>query len=290
MFAGAMVAIVTPFKNGLVDETALRALVEFQIDGGIDAIVPCGTTGESATLSNVEHHQVIDIVVDAVGGRVPVIAGTGSNNTAESIRLTHHAKDVGADGVLLITPYYNKPSQEGLYQHFKAIAESVDIPNILYNVPGRTSVDLLAETVGRLAELPNVVGIKEATASMQRASEIIACCGPDFALLSGDDFTFFPQMCVGGRGVISVTANIAPSLISGIYDAFAAGDLAQAQKLHHRLQKLCATLFIETNPVPVKTAVAMMGKIEDGLRLPLAPLAPANRERLAQVLREYELI
>jgi len=290
MFAGAMVAIVTPFKNGAVDETALRELVEFQIAGGTDAIVPCGTTGESATLSHEEHHQVIEIVVNAVGGRVPVIAGTGSNNTAESIRLTQYARDVGADGVLLITPYYNKPSQEGLYQHFKAIAESVDIPNILYNVPGRTSVDLLAETVGRLAELPNVVGIKEATASMQRASEIVACCGPDFDLLSGDDFTFFPQMCVGGRGVISVTANIAPTLISGIYDAFAAGEFEKAQKLHHRLQKLCGTLFIETNPVPVKSAVAMMGKIEDELRLPLAPLAPANRERLAQVLREYELI
>ncbi|MCK5915618.1 MAG: 4-hydroxy-tetrahydrodipicolinate synthase, partial [Deltaproteobacteria bacterium] len=190
----------------------------------------------------------------------------------------------------LITPYYNKPSQEGLYQHFKAISESVDIPNILYNVPGRTSVDMLAETVGRLAELPNIVGIKEATASMQRASEIVACCGPDFALLSGDDFAFFPQMCVGGRGVISVTANIAPTLISGIYDAFTAGEFSEAQRLHRRLQKLCATLFIETNPVPVKTAVAMMGKIEDELRLPLAPLAPANRERLAQVLREYELI
>jgi len=290
MFAGAMVAIVTPFKNGAVDETALRELVEFQIEGGTDAIVPCGTTGESATLSHEEHHQVINVVVNAVGGRVPVIAGTGSNNTAESIRLTQYAKDVGADGVLLITPYYNKPSQEGLYQHFKAIAESVDIPNILYNVPGRTSVDLLAETVGRLAELPNVVGIKEATASMQRASEIIACCGEDFDLLSGDDFTFFPQMCIGGRGVISVTANIMPSLISDIYDAFTGGEFARAQKLHHRLQKLCTTLFIETNPVPVKSAVAMMGKIEDELRLPLAPLAPANRERLAQVLREYELI
>ncbi|MCK5679661.1 4-hydroxy-tetrahydrodipicolinate synthase [bacterium] len=290
MFAGAMVAVVTPFKDGVVDETALRELVEFQIDGGTDAIVPCGTTGESATLSHNEHHQVIDIVVDAVAGRVPVIAGTGSNNTAESIRLTQHAKDVGADGVLLITPYYNKPSQEGLYQHFKAIAESVDIPNILYNVPGRTSVDMLAETVGRLAELPNVVGIKEATASMQRASEIVACCGEDFILLSGDDFTFFPQMCVGGHGVISVTANIAPSLISGIYDAFVGGEFSEAQRLHRHLQKLCATLFIETNPVPVKTAVAMMGKIEDELRLPLSPLTPGNRDRLAQVLREYELI
>ncbi len=290
MFSGAMVAVVTPFKDGMIDETALRDLVEFQIAGGTDAIVPCGTTGESATLSHNEHHQVIDIVVDAVAGRVPVIAGTGSNNTAESIRLTQHAKDVGADGVLLITPYYNKPSQEGLYQHFKAIAESVDIPNILYNVPGRTSVDLLAETVGRLAELPNIVGIKEATASMRRASEIIACCGDDFALLSGDDFTFFPQMCVGGRGVISVTANIAPSLISGIYDAFVGGEFAKAQKLHHRLQKLCSTLFIETNPAPVKTAVAMMGKIEEGLRLPLAPLTPEHRDYLAQVLREYELI
>ena len=202
MFQGAMVAIVTPFKDDRVDEAALRELVEFQIAGGTDAIIPCGTTGESATLSHDEHNQVVDIVVDAVAGRVPVIAGAGSNNTAEAIHLTQHAKDAGADGVLLITPYYNKPSQEGLYQHFKAIAESVEIPMLLYNVPGRTSVDLLPATVGRLSELPNIVGIKEATGSIQRASEVLEMSRPDFDLLSGDDFTFFAQMCVGGKGVI----------------------------------------------------------------------------------------
>ncbi|MBN2808496.1 MAG: 4-hydroxy-tetrahydrodipicolinate synthase [Deltaproteobacteria bacterium] len=290
MFAGAMVAIVTPFKDGVVDENALRGLVELQIAGGTDAIIPCGTTGESATLSHKEHQLVVDIVIDAVAGRVPVIAGTGSNNTAEAIRLTQYARDAGADGALLITPYYNKPSQEGLYQHFKAVAESVDIPLVLYNVPSRTSVDMLAPTVARLARLPNIVAIKEATGSMQRASEIMAMCDPDFYLLSGDDFTFFPQMCVGGRGVISVTSNIAPALIAGIYDAFAAGQWAEAAAGHHRLQKLCTAMFLETNPVPVKTALAMMGKVEDEIRLPLTLMASQTRSQLQQVLQEYELI
>ena len=274
----------------MVDEIALRELVDFQIAGGTDAIIPCGTTGESATLSHDEHHRVVDIVIDAVGGRVPVIAGTGSNNTAEAIHLTRHAKEAGADGVLLITPYYNKPSQEGLYQHFKAVNESVDIPMLLYNVPSRTSVDLLPETVGRLALLPNIVGIKEATGCMQRASEVVAACGPDFALLSGDDFTFFPQMCVGGRGVISVTANIAPQLIAGIYDAFAAGNWNEAAAAHHRLQKLCGAMFYETNPVPVKTALSLMGMIDGELRLPLAAMSAANHQRLEAVLAEYQLL
>jgi 4-hydroxy-tetrahydrodipicolinate synthase len=290
MFAGAMVAIVTPFKDGRVDEEALRALVDFQIAGGTDVIVPCGTTGESATLSLDEHNQVVDIVIDAVAGRVPVIAGAGSNNTAEAIMLTGHAKEAGADGVLLITPYYNKPSQEGLYQHFKAIAESVDIPMILYNVPGRTSVDMLPETVARLAELPNIVGIKEATASLKRASEIVELCGPDFDLLSGDDFTFFPLLCVGGKGVISVSANIAPGLIAGICDAAAAGDWSKGAELNLKLQKLARAMFYETNPVPVKTALAMMGKVTEEFRLPLSPLSPANRARLETVLQEYELL
>ncbi len=290
MFAGAMVAIVTPFKDGVVDETALRELVEFQIAGGTDAIIPCGTTGESATLSHNEHQQVVDIVIDAVAGRVPVIAGTGSNNTAEAIRLTQYAKDAGSDGVLLITPYYNKPSQEGLYQHFKAVAESVDIPIVLYNVPSRTSVDMLPQTVARLALLPNIVAIKEATGSMQRASEIVALCAPDFSLLSGDDFTFFPQMCVGGRGVISVSANIVPSLIAGIYDDFAAGKWTEAAAGHHRLQKLCSSMFLETNPVPVKTSLAMMGKLEEEIRLPLTLMGTETRSQLQQVLKEYELI
>ncbi|MBN2707282.1 MAG: 4-hydroxy-tetrahydrodipicolinate synthase [Deltaproteobacteria bacterium] len=290
MFDGAMVAIVTPFRDGVVDETALRELVEFQIAGGTDAIIPCGTTGESATLSHAEHQQVIDIVIDAVAKRVPVIAGAGSNNTAEAIRLSQHAKDVGADGVLLITPYYNKPSQEGLYQHFKAIAESVDIPILLYNVPSRTSVDLLPATVGRLAVLPNIVGIKEATGCMQRASAIIAACGPDFALLSGDDFTFFPQMCIGGRGVISVTANIAPSLIAGICDAVASGQWSEAAAMHHKLQKLCAAMFIETNPVPVKTALAMMGRIAEEIRLPMVMMEADNRSHLERVLKTFALI
>ena len=290
MFHGAMVAIVTPFSQGRVDEAALRELVEFQIAGGTDVIVPCGTTGESATLSHDEHNQVVDIVVDAVAGRVPVIAGAGSNNTAEAIHLTRHAREAGADGVLLITPYYNKPSQEGLYQHFKAIAESVEIPMLLYNVPGRTSVDLLPATVGRLSELPNIVGIKEATGSIQRASEVLEMSRPEFALLSGDDFTFFAQMCVGGKGVISVSANIAPELVAGICDAFAAGDWPAAAALNRKLQKLARAMFYETNPVPVKTALALMGKVTEELRLPLAPLSPENRERLAVVLKEFGLL
>ncbi len=290
MFAGAMVAIVTPFREGRVDEAALRELVEFQLAGGVDAIIPCGTTGESATLSHDEHNRVVDIVVEAVAGRVPVIAGAGSNNTAEAIHLTRHARDAGADGVLLITPYYNKPSQEGLYQHFKAIAESVDIPMLLYNVPGRTSVDLLPATVGRLSELPNIVGIKEATGSMQRACEVVELCAADFDLLSGDDFTFFPQMCVGGKGVISVSANIAPELVAGIYDAFTAGNWAEAAALNRKLQKLARAMFYETNPVPVKTALALMGKIDEELRLPLAPMSPENRDRLKTVLEEYGLL
>ncbi len=290
MFAGAMVALVTPFRDGKIDDKALKDLVEFQIAGGTDVIVPCGTTGESATLSFEEHNRVVDIVIEAVAGRVPVIAGAGSNNTSEAIVLTRHAKQAGADGVLLITPYYNKPSQEGLYQHFKAIAEDVDIPMILYNVPGRTSVDLLPETVARLAELPNIVGIKEATASLKRAAEIIEFCGSDFALLSGDDFTFFPLLCVGGKGVISVSANVAPELVAGICDAVAAGDWARGAELNLKLQKLARAMFYETNPVPVKTALALMGRVAEELRLPLAPLSPDNHARLKQVLQEYGLL
>ncbi len=204
--------------------------------------------------------------------------------------MTQYAKDAGSDGVLLITPYYNKPSQEGLYQHFKAVAESVDIPIVLYNVPSRTSVDMLPQTVARLALLPNIVAIKEATGSMQRASEIVALCAPDFSLLSGDDFTFFPQMCVGGRGVISVSANIVPSLIAGIYDDFAAGKWTEAAAGHHRLQKLCSSMFLETNPVPVRTSLAMMGKLEEEIRLPLTLMGTETRSQLQQVLKEYELI
>ncbi|MEA3241453.1 MAG: 4-hydroxy-tetrahydrodipicolinate synthase [Pseudomonadota bacterium] len=290
MFSGSMVAIVTPFTNGSIDQQALRALVEFHLENGTDAIVPCGTTGESATLSHAEHDQVVELVIEAVNGRVPVIAGAGSNNTAEAIRLTRHAKEAGADGVLLITPYYNKPTQEGLFQHFSAIAGKVEIPMVLYNVPKRTGIDMLPATVARLAEIPQIVGIKEATGSISRATAIVNSCGPDFSLISGDDPIFFPLLCVGGKGVISVTANIVPDLFSSLYDHFTAGNLDAARELHLRLQKLIQTMFIETNPIPVKESLAMMGKVKQELRLPLCPLADSNREVLRSVLKEYELI
>lgn len=290
MFSGSMVAIVTPFVNGSVDQQALRSLVEFHLEKGTDAIIPCGTTGESATLSHEEHDQVVELVIEAVDGRVPVIAGAGSNNTAEAIRLTRHAKEAGADGVLLITPYYNKPTQEGLYQHFSTIAGQVEIPMVLYNVPSRTGTDMLPATVARLAKIPEIVGIKEATGCMARATELITACGPDFAVISGDDGTFFPLLCVGGKGVISVTANIVPDLMASLYDNFIAGNYDAARGIHQRLLKLIKTMFIETNPIPVKESLAMMGKIKPELRLPLYPLADDNREVLRNVLKEYELI
>ncbi|MGD9686160.1 MAG: 4-hydroxy-tetrahydrodipicolinate synthase, partial [Desulfobacter sp.] len=232
MFKGSIVAIVTPFKNGAVDEEKLRELVEFQIEGGTDAIVPCGTTGESSTLDYEEHDRVIQIVVEQVKKRVPVIAGTGSNSTREAIEMTEHAKQLGADGCLLVTPYYNKPTQEGLYLHYKAVAEAVAIPQILYNVPGRTGVNLLPETVARLSAIKNIVAIKEATGSLQQASEILALCGDQIDVLSGDDFITFPMMACGAKGVISVLANIMPKAVGDLTDAYFAGDLAKARQLH----------------------------------------------------------
>ncbi len=290
MFRGSIVAIVTPFKDGKVDEGAFRDLIEFQIGMGTDGIVPCGTTGESATLSYEEHERVVEVAIEAVDKRVPVIAGTGSNSTAETIMLTKHAERAGADGALLITPYYNKPTQEGLYQHYRAVSEEVDLPLILYNVPGRTGVNLLPETVARLAELKNIVGIKEATGDMNQVSRIIEMCPEGFTVLSGDDFTTFPLMCLGGKGVISVTANIAPKDMASLVDALEAGDMDEARRLHYRLLPLHRAMFIETNPIPVKTALAMMGRIEEELRLPLVPMAPSNRERLKKALTDYGLL
>lgn len=287
---GSMVAIVTPFREGRVDEAALRDLVRFHLHSGTDAIVPCGTTGESATLSHEEHQRVVEVVLEAAEGRVPVIAGTGSNSTAEALRLTKHAERAGATAALLITPYYNRPTQEGLYRHFRAIAEEVDLPLILYNVPGRTGVNLLPETVARLSELPNVVGIKEASGSLRQASEIVELCGPDFCLLSGDDFLTLPILSVGGRGVISVTANVAPARVAEMCRAFEAGELERARRLHYELLPLTRALFLETNPIPVKTALGLMGRIDPELRLPLCPMSPANRERLAEALRRAGLL
>ncbi|OGP32199.1 MAG: 4-hydroxy-tetrahydrodipicolinate synthase [Deltaproteobacteria bacterium GWC2_42_11] len=290
MFKGSMAAIVTPFKNGKVDEKALRNLIEFQLKNGTDAIVPCGTTGESATLSYEEHDRVIELTIEIVDKRVPVIAGTGSNSTSETIMLTKHAAKTGADAALLITPYYNKPTQEGLYQHYKAVAEAVDIPQILYNVPGRTCVNMLPETVARLSEIKNIIGIKEATGSLQQVSDTIEKCRKDFIILSGDDFTTFPLFAIGGHGVISVTANIAPRDVANMFDAFEVADFEEAKRLHYKLQPLHRAMFYETNPIPAKTALAMMGMIKEEFRLPLVKMGKNNREKLKGVLKDYGLI
>jgi 4-hydroxy-tetrahydrodipicolinate synthase len=290
MFAGSIVAIVTPFKDGRVDEEAYRRLIEFQIENGTNAIVPCGTTGESATLSMEEHSRVVEVAVQAVNKRVPVIAGTGGNSTSEAIELTAHARKVGADASLQVTPYYNKPSQEGLYRHYKAIAEAVPLPQVLYNVPGRTSVNMLPETVARLSELPEVVAIKEASGNLGQMAEIVRLAGERITLLSGDDNVTLPVLSLGGKGVISVVANIAPRDNSRMVNAWNEGEIAEAVELFYKILPLCQAMFFETNPVPVKTSLALMGRIEDEVRLPLAPMSQGNLERLRKVLEAYDLI
>jgi 4-hydroxy-tetrahydrodipicolinate synthase len=290
MFKGSIVAIVTPFIKGAVDEKKLRELVDFQIENGTDAIVACGTTGESSTLDNEEHLNVIRIVFDQAGTRVPVIAGTGSNSTAEAIHLTREAKELGVAGVLLVTPYYNKPTQEGLYRHYSAIADAVDIPQILYNVPGRTGVNLLPETVARLAPHRNIVAIKEATGSLQQASEVIALCGGQIDVFSGDDFITFPMMACGAKGIISVLANIMPKEVADLTDAFFAGDQETARQLHLKTLKIGNAMFMESNPIPVKTALGLMGRCSDEVRLPLCPMSDANKARLTAIMKEYKLI
>ena len=290
MFSGSLVAIVTPFKNGAVDETAYRELIEFQIANGTHGIVPCGTTGESATLSHEEHERVVALTVEVVNRRVPVIAGTGSNATDEAIAFTAHAKRAGADGALLITPYYNKPTQEGLYQHYAAVAQAVDLPLILYNIPGRTSVNMTPATIARIAKLGNVVGIKEGSGSLGQVSDIIHQCDDDFTVLSGDDSLTLPMMALGAKGVITVTANVAPKDMAALVTAALAGNFAEARASHFKLASLFSALFYETNPIPVKEALAMMNKIEPELRLPLTPLSSDNRERLRQVMKDTGLI
>jgi 4-hydroxy-tetrahydrodipicolinate synthase len=290
MFKGSIVAIVTPFKGGKLDEEAYRELIEFQIENGTSAIVPTGTTGESATLNMEEHARVIDIAVEAVNKRLPVIAGTGGNSTNEAIELTAHAKKVGVDATLQVTPYYNKPTQEGLYQHFKAIAEAVSLPQVLYNVPGRTSVNMLPETVARLAELPEVVAIKEASGSLSQMAEIVKLAGDKITLLSGDDNVTLPVLAIGGTGVISVVANIVPKDMADMITAWEGGNVNRARELFLKLLPLCQAMFYETNPIPVKTSLALMGKIGGELRLPLAPISPANEEKLKKALKDYGLI
>jgi 4-hydroxy-tetrahydrodipicolinate synthase len=290
MFTGTFIAIVTPFRNGRVDEQAFGDLIEWQIASGTNGIVPCGTTGESATLSHQEHHRVIELTVEAASRRVPVIAGTGSNSTTEAISLTKHAKQAGADGALIITPYYNKPTQEGLYRHYKIIAESVDLPQILYNIPGRTGVNMLPSTVAKLCGLPSIVGIKEGSGSVQQASEIAQTCGDRMTILAGDDALTLPMMAVGGKGVISVTSNVVPSEMAQLVNAFLSGRVEEARRIHFKLSPLFSALFYETNPIPVKTALGMMGKIDPELRLPLCAMASETRDQLTRVLKDAGLI
>jgi 4-hydroxy-tetrahydrodipicolinate synthase len=290
MFKGAFTAIVTPFKNGQFDEAAYRELIEFQVKGGIHGIVPCGTTGESPTLSHAEHKRVVETCIDQVKKRVMVIAGSGSNNTAEAVELTQHAQQAGADAALMITPYYNKPTQEGLFQHYKTVASQTKIPIVVYNVPGRTSLNLLPETMARLAELSNIVGLKDATGDLKQGCKTLELCGDKITVLSGDDFTTFPLLCVGGKGVISVVSNVAPGDMAGMCNAFFAGDLAKARELHYKMWPLTEAMFFETNPVPVKTALKLMGKITGEVRQPLCPMSGANEDKLRQVMQRYGLI
>lgn len=290
-FEGAITALVTPMRNGKVDEQGLVDLIEFQIASGIHGIVPCGTTGESATLSFEEHKRVIDLAVQTARGRVPVIAGTGANNTLEAIELTESAKASGADAVLSVVPYYNKPSQEGLYQHFKTILEAVDIPMVLYNVPGRTVTNMLPATVARLAVLPNVIGIKEASGSLNQVSEIIQLCPDDFIVLSGDDFTAMPTVLIGGKGVISVVSNLEPAKMAGMIEAAHRGDLAKANSLHYQLFSLMGAMFCYPSPAPAKKGLELMGKISSAeVRLPMTQMDTPSLERLKKDMSALGLL
>lgn len=290
MFSGSLVAIVTPFRKGKLDERAFGDLIEWQIANGTSGIVPCGTTGESATLTHDEHHRVVKLAVEVARRRVPVIAGTGSNSTEEAISLTRHAREDGADGALLITPYYNKPTQEGLYRHYKAVAQAVDIPQILYNIPSRTGVNMLPPTVSRLSALENIVGIKEGSGSVQQASEIAQACGERLTLLSGDDALTLPMLAVGGKGVITVTANVMPREMAQLVETFLSGRVEESRRLHFKLSPLFTALFLETNPIPIKEALGMMGKIDPELRLPLCTMGADNKSHLARVLKDMALI
>lgn len=288
---GIYTALVTPFKNGNLDEKAFKNLIEFQLKGRVNGLVPCGTTGEAPTLSYEEHEKVIELAVKYVNGKVPVVAGTGSNSTQEAIELTRGAKKLGADFCLLTTPYYNKPSQEGLYQHFKAIAEAVNIPLILYNIPGRTGINMIPETVFRLSKLKNIVGIKEAAGSLVQVSDIYRLTKGKFTILSGDDNLFLPMMSVGATGIISVLSNIMPKEIQSLYRAFLVEkNIVKAMNMHTRLMPLFQGIFVETNPVPIKEAMAYMGMIAKEIRLPLCPLSQTNGMFLKSLLAEYGLL
>src|SRR5215203_5523061 len=286
MFSGTFTALLTPFRNGEVDVEALEGMVELQIQHGASGLVPCGTTGETPAMSEAEDRLVVETVVRVANGRVPVIAGTGSNSTDMAIKYTAMAQEVGADGSLQVAPYYNKPTQEGLYRHFTAIAESTELPLVLYNIPGRTGVTISAETMGRLAELPNIVGVKESTLSMNMVSDIKSLCGEEFDILSGDDPMTLPLIALGGRGVISVASNVAPGAISDMVRALLEGDWERGRELHYELLPLFRALFVETNPIPVKTAASILGLCSDEMRLPMIPLQGENLDTLRRVMEE----
>lgn len=290
MFKGSITALVTPFKNGKVDDKAFQALVDWQIKEGTHGLVPCGTTGESPTLTHEEHDRVVALCIEAAAGRVPVIAGTGSNSTDEAIRLTKHAKQAGATGALIVSPYYNKPTQAGLYAHFEAIAKAVDIPIVVYNIPPRCIVDIQVETMAKLAKLPNIVGVKDATGDIARITKQRRECGTDFIQLSGDDALALGQMSHGAVGCISVTANVAPRLLSDFQNAWAAGNRDKALELNDRLAPLHESLFVETSPAPIKFAMSLIGKCEETVRLPLAPIGEQTRERVKSAMRGVGLI
>ena len=290
MLEGAFTATVTPFKDHKVDYAGFEKLIEFQIEKGIHGLVPCGTTGESATLSHKEHKEVIEFVIKTVKGRVPVIAGSGSNSTQEALELTRFARDAGADAALVITPYYNKPTQEGLYRHFKLIAGEVDIPIVVYNVPGRTGVNLLPETLARLKDISNIVAVKEASGSIDQAETIISLTEGDIGLISGDDGLYFPMLSIGGRGIISFVSNIIPGEVAEVYNLFKKNELEKARELFYKFYFLTKSVFYETNPIPAKTSLKLMGMIGGELRLPLCEMSSQNEEKLIADLQKYDLI
>ena len=290
-FQGSFVAMVTPFRNGRVDEAKLKELVEFHIANGTDGLIPCGTTGESPTLSHDEHKRVVELVIETARKRIAVIAGTGSNSTSEAIDLTKHAERAGASGALVVNPYYNKPTQEGLYRHYRAVAEAVAIPIITYNIQSRTAVNVETATMARLArDCHNIVGVKEASGSLDQMSQVIAACGPDFSVLSGDDNITLPLLAIGGSGVVSVIANIVPRETAELVHAALDGDWKRARELHYRLFPLARAAFLETNPIPIKEAMAMAGMLEPEFRLPMCRMSDANREKLRAILKPYGLI
>jgi 4-hydroxy-tetrahydrodipicolinate synthase len=290
MFRGTFSALITPFKDGALDERALRELIEWQIQHGVNGIVPCGSTGEAATLSHAEHERAIKIAVAQARGRVQVLAGTGSNSTAEAIRLTAFAREAGADAALLISPYYNKPTQEGIFRHYTAIAASVELPLVIYNIPGRTGSNIMPETLARLAKVSHIVGVKESSGSMEQASEIVRLCGDQFTLLSGDDSLTLPLIALGAQGVISVITNVIPRQMCELVERAMAGDFAHARELHYRLLPVMRAMFVETNPIPVKYAASLLGKCAAEVRLPLTPLSAEPAERVRAVMGEAGLL